>query len=287
MSPAGKKLRGGRSRKTAARAFCGLVMPISAMGRYYTADHWTQVNEVLTEAIQSISDPPFDAKLVSVADGVTIIHRTIVRNLSQADVIVCDVSGKNPNVMLELGMRLALQKRVVIVKDERTEFSFDTGPIEHLHYESALPIKSTRQFQKDLANKVLATYHRPHESYFQTFGLGKPPKGDESMPGAPLIVEILDDVQRRIIGIERGLVARLPQPSIRVDPTEAHDWLMDAVRAYIEKEGIKDPRKLIGNLRLSQRLSIQHDPLPYFQTPREFREALDVVLRELANGIPV
>jgi len=41
--------------------------------------------------------------------------------------IVCDISGRNPNVMFELGLRLAFDKPAIIIKDEITPYSFDTS----------------------------------------------------------------------------------------------------------------------------------------------------------------
>jgi hypothetical protein len=68
------------------------------------------------------------------ADDIGVIQKRIVQNLYSSDVIVCDVSGKNPNVMFELGMRLAFDKPTLIVKDDKTDYSFDTGIIEHVPY---------------------------------------------------------------------------------------------------------------------------------------------------------
>lgn len=36
--------------------------------------------------------------------------------------------------MFELGMRLTFDKPTIIIKDNTTDFIFDTGPIEHLQY---------------------------------------------------------------------------------------------------------------------------------------------------------
>jgi hypothetical protein len=44
------------------------------------------------------------------------------------------VSGKNPNVMFELGIRLAFDKATIIIKDDKTDYSFDTSVIQHIPY---------------------------------------------------------------------------------------------------------------------------------------------------------
>jgi hypothetical protein len=97
---------------------CGLVMPISAIDGC-TAEHWSEVKSIIIEAVESITDPIFSVRLVGDADDIGVIQKRIVQNLYSSDIIVCDVSGKNPNVMFELGMRLAFDKPTVIVKDEK------------------------------------------------------------------------------------------------------------------------------------------------------------------------
>ena len=78
---------------------CGIVMPISAIDGC-AESHWADVLDIFTE---SIEEAGFEANLVSNADESGIIHKRIIQNLYDNPVVVCDVSGKNPNVMFELG----------------------------------------------------------------------------------------------------------------------------------------------------------------------------------------
>ena len=109
---------------------CGVVMPISASGDC-NESHWAEVFAIISEALKPVG---FHANMVSGADEVTVIQKTIVQNLYDNPILVCDVSERNPNVMFELGMRLAFDKPTIIIKDDRTSFSFDTGVIEHVEY---------------------------------------------------------------------------------------------------------------------------------------------------------
>ena len=136
---------------------CGLVMPISAIDGV-SAEHWLEVKDIITSALQSSDKYDFSVRLVSDADEAGVIQRRIVQNLYEVDVVVCDVSGKNPNVMFELGMRLAFDKPTVIIKDEKTDYSFDTGVIEQVSYPRDLRFKKIVQFKEALLSKVTATY---------------------------------------------------------------------------------------------------------------------------------
>ena len=142
---------------------CGLIMPISGIDGC-PAEHWSDVKAIITDAVELIPVPKFTVKLVSDADDVGIIQKRIVQNVYGSDVVVCDVSGKNPNVMFELGMRLAFDKPTVIVKDDKTDYSFDTGIIEHVGYPRDLRFNKMVAFRSTLAEKVCATLKAANEN---------------------------------------------------------------------------------------------------------------------------
>ncbi|MEB1549034.1 hypothetical protein VDQ94_08990 [Xanthomonas campestris pv. campestris] len=131
-------------------------MPISAIDGC-TESHWTDVLDIVTEAVEETG---FAANLVSNADDVGIIHKRIIQNLYDNPIVVCDVSGKNPNVMFELGMRLAFDKPTIIVKDDKTSYSFDTSAIEHIEYPRDLRFSKIVEFKEKLAAKIKATHDR-------------------------------------------------------------------------------------------------------------------------------
>lgn len=138
---------------------CGLVMPISAIGGC-PEQHWADVKEILFDAVESAE---FNPNLVSDADDVGIIHRRIIQNLYENPIVVCDVSAKNPNVMFELGLRLAFDKATIIVKDDLTEYSFDTAVIEHIEYPRDLRFNKIVAFKEKLKAKIAATHKKATE----------------------------------------------------------------------------------------------------------------------------
>ncbi len=139
-----------------ALPFCGIIMPIADMAGYEKG-HWLRVREVLDQAIQAANYVP---RLVSESEDTGIIHANIVQNLFDDSVVVCDVSGKNANVMFELGLRLAFDKPTIIVKDDKTDYSFDTSPIKHIPYRADLRFDNVRDFQEAVAKAVAATVEK-------------------------------------------------------------------------------------------------------------------------------
>ncbi|MGE6361483.1 hypothetical protein [Psychrobacter glacincola] len=133
---------------------CGIVMPIAAMDGYLES-HWKDVKRIVESAIEEAG---FEARLVSDADDIGVIHKRIVQNLYDNPMIVCDISGRNPNVMFELGLRLAFDKPTIIIKDEVTPYSFDTSVIEHLSYPKGLRYHDIEIFKENLKDRIKKTY---------------------------------------------------------------------------------------------------------------------------------
>lgn len=132
---------------------CGLIMPIS-LTPTYRADHWDSVKNIIESAVVAAGFMP---SMVSDGSNSNLIHGRIVQNLFDAPIVVCDVSSKNPNVMFELGLRLAFDKPTIVIKDNATDYSFDTAPIEHLPYPSDLRFDQIVAFQQLLTAKLIAT----------------------------------------------------------------------------------------------------------------------------------
>lgn len=169
-----KKEAGEPQVSAPAQIVCGLVMPISEIDGC-SAGHWIEVKQIITEAIEGIESPNFRVRLVSDADDSGLIHKRIVQNVYADTIVVCDVSGKNPNVMFELGMRLAFDKPVVLIKDDQTDFTFDSGVIEHLGYSRSLRYSDVQRFKSLLQSKVVHTVQASAKdpsasSFLQHFG---------------------------------------------------------------------------------------------------------------------
>ncbi|MFM5554734.1 hypothetical protein ACET6R_11230 [Aeromonas veronii] len=144
---------------------CGLIMPIAG-NEAGTTEHWLQVRKIISDALAIIG---LKVKMVSDSDEVNVIHQNIVTNIYTNEIIVCDVSARNPNVMFELGMRLTFDKPVVIIKDRETPFSFDVGNIQHLEYPRSLNYVEIQKFQQDLCDKVSSTIEASHVKGYSPF----------------------------------------------------------------------------------------------------------------------
>lgn len=186
---------------------CGIVMPISAIDGC-SENHWSDVKTILQEAIASAG---YEADIVSNAEDISVIQTRIVQNLYDKDIIVCDVSCKNANVMFELGIRLAFDKPTIIVIDDKTGFPFDTSPIEHLVYPRDLRYSKIIEFKNKLMDKIQGTIKKAQEDpsyspFLKSFGKIKVATIEHkegSMDEA--ILQRLDDMQQALGRLSRPM----------------------------------------------------------------------------------
>lgn len=248
----------------------GIVMPISAIDGC-TAEHWSDVKSIITEAVDSIETPKFEAKLVSEANDVGIIHNRIIAGVYSSDIVVCDVSGKNPNVMFELGMRLAFDKPVVIIKDERTDYSFDTSAIEHLTYPRDLRFHPITVFKTTLAAKILATHNshknNPEASFLKTFGTIFKVQNLNEREAAPyeVLMAAVEETRRDVQTLAGKIATNQPEKTTAIRYYSTQSKIEHALKNVLERASPtslmsmqKDPRQTI-ELILSQNPELQKE----------------------------
>ena len=217
---------------------CGIVMPISAIDGC-AESHWADVLEILSEAIDAAGFVP---NVVSNADDVGIIQKRIIQNLYDNPIVVCDVSGKNPNVMFELGLRLAFDKPTIIVKDDKTAYSFDTSPIEHLDYPRDLRFSRIVDFKTKVSAKIQATHQKStsdpsYTTFLKHFGEFTVAKLDKKeVSGQEYILEELRSIRTTINRLDRiqGGPGRNMRPSFAGSSDDLNVCLKDRSDAEID-----------------------------------------------------
>lgn len=269
---------------------CGLVMPISSIDGC-NEQHWSDVKEILTEAVEAAG---FTANLVSYADDVGIIQKRIIQNLYENPIVVCDVSGKNPNVMFELGLRLAFDKPTIIVKDDKTSYSFDTSPIEHLEYPRDLRFTKIVEFKKSLQEKIQATLKKSQEDpnyttflkHFGTFTVAK--LDTKEVSKEDFIIEELKDLKKvvqrqqmmyndRVHMMEPALYGKYSSERTRMEMRKA---IKNLISEYPEVPMSKSKSPKFKEMVL-QRIMNDERVAQYFAGPEEFESVFYDAYQEL------
>jgi hypothetical protein len=114
LRPSGRS--GGR------KPVCFVAMPFTEKTEEYAPGFFTEVYASLFEP--AIVSAGFEARTAR-GQGSDVIHSTIVNGLLDADLVLVDLTEHNPNVLFELGLRIAEKKPIVLVKAIGTNPIFD------------------------------------------------------------------------------------------------------------------------------------------------------------------
>lgn len=107
---------------TAGQPICFIAMPFSEHNDSYPIGFFAEVlSSLFFPAIIKAGLTPRTAK----RQGSDLIHRTIVTELLDADLVLCDLTEHNPNVLSELGMRMNADLPVVLTRAKGTGAIFD------------------------------------------------------------------------------------------------------------------------------------------------------------------
>lgn len=73
----------------------------------------------------------------------------VIRDIQQADLVVCDLTDLNPNVMYELGFAHSIAKRVIQIADVETKLPFDLAQFRTIFFNGLDP-KSHQRARSDV-----------------------------------------------------------------------------------------------------------------------------------------
>ena len=209
--------------------------------------------------------------------------------------MVCDVSGKNPNVMFELGMRLAFDKPTIIVKDDKTAYSFDTSPIEHLGYPRDLRFAQIVEFRQQLADKIQGTYNksksdRTYTTFLKHFGSFSVAKVEtKALDASEVVLEEVRSLKALILrrGIGHMATQEPQEFALFEDRPTSHEALIDSAIRRAAAAGVlwhkasKGPRVEHLKAYIRSRYPIEE----IFRSPGEFDRVLAHRLKMLTPKI--
>lgn len=180
----------------AKKKICGIVMPISECDNL-SPSHWSDVRLIVERAATAAG---YEARLVSDTFESNLIHKEILQNIYNDDLIIVDVSGRNPNVFFELGIRMATQKPTIIIKDGITPYPFDTGPNRYIEYPRDLRHPAMEKFTQQLVKSIEKTAKQsPESSFIGSLGPFKVPEiKQEGISADEAILDRLGNIERQL-----------------------------------------------------------------------------------------
>lgn len=221
--------------ETASLPTCFIVMPISVpkhlVDRYGgRVDHFKKVCSSLIEpaaeraGLQAISPT---------RTGTENIQAAIINDLQGADFVLADLSGLNPNVFLELGIRSALDRPVCLVWDGLDPLPFDSATLNTHRYDPQPLFELNAEIQR-MADFISATVAKSdgRNELWKFFG-----SAADTLPVAELdpedasmhakldrVIELLDH------GVDR--TALMPRPTTVVTEDQLREVIAAVNTAY-------------------------------------------------------
>ncbi|CAI9413489.1 hypothetical protein [Lelliottia sp. T2.26D-8] len=134
---------------------CFIIMPIADMTGYESG-HFNRVyNHLIKPACAQAGFKPIRADDVTNSNFIVL---DILNRIVECDIAICDLSGRNPNVMYELGLRQAFNKKTVLIKDEKTNSPFDVQAFRYCEYDSVLRIDNAQTNAQSISKALNSTF---------------------------------------------------------------------------------------------------------------------------------
>lgn len=114
--------------------------------------------QLIIAAAQSAGVETWRLDQVAVAGSIT---EQLYAAIEQSDLIICDITHSNPNVMYELGYAHALRKPVIIISQRSEHMPFDVRSVRTLFYDAELGRQV--EFVRSLESMIQQALQNPEQ----------------------------------------------------------------------------------------------------------------------------
>jgi hypothetical protein len=187
---------------------CFAVMPIADIDGYEKG-HFSRVYEFIIKP--ACEKAGFNVKRADDTKVSNFIVLDILQQIYHSDIVICDLSARNPNVMYELGIRQAFELPTVLIKDTITPRIFDIQGLRDVAYDQSLRIDTVESAIIEVTNALTSTYeahlkkdNKHINSIVSLLGI-TPAKVKESSisPELSVVLNELRSFSHRMDGLER------------------------------------------------------------------------------------
>lgn len=139
---------------------CFVIMPIADTPGYENRHFDRVYSHIIKPACEKANFRPIRADEIT---NTNFIVLDILRRIVECDIAICDLSSRNPNVMYELGLRQAFNKKTVLIKDNITTNPFDVQGFRYCEYDNSLRIDCAHNNVIAIAKALTATHSASSE----------------------------------------------------------------------------------------------------------------------------
>ena len=185
------------------KPLCFVIAPIGIKG----SDTRKQSDVALRYIIQPALDQVYNVKRADEDSNSGEITRQMILDIENAELVVCNLSGLNANVMYELGVAHSRGKKVIHIYDKKTQLPFDIRQSRSIEFDVDDPdshstaVEDLRRFERSLSDK--STVSNPF-----TDAMAGPVKFDQEDLKNQTVTALLADFEEmfdRVESIERRL----------------------------------------------------------------------------------
>lgn len=166
-----------------------------------------------------------------------LITSQVIQRVLTADMVVADLTGRNPNVFYELAVRHASRKPLVQVIKKGEQIPFDVAGMRTIQLDLQ-DLDSVESVKADIRSQVAVieagdgTIENPITVSIDLKGLRE--SGNPEKRSLADILEAVAEVKNTVSRFEAHLNSIAPQPNPKVLSWQAYDDLLREVRKYVE-----------------------------------------------------
>lgn len=133
---------------------CFVMMPFAApIGGYYSTLYEPAIRKAGLTPVRADTDIFGTGKIID----------QIWSGITNARVLLAELTGRNPNVLYELGLAHALRKPVVLVSSNEDDVPFDVRHVRVIYYQTSDPFWGDKLIAK-IAENLLSAIKNPREA---------------------------------------------------------------------------------------------------------------------------
>lgn len=133
---------------------CFVIMPISDPKEYESGHFGCVYEDIFSPAIEAAG---FTPKRADDDKSSSMIQVSIIKDIIESPMAICDLSTRNPNVLFELGIRQAFDLPVVLVQEVDTPRIFDISTINTIDYRKTLRYREVLEDREKIKSAIIET----------------------------------------------------------------------------------------------------------------------------------
>ncbi len=139
--------------------FCFVIMPFSTTSSC-TEDEWDEIfNNVIKPAVEKTG---FNYKCERANSHFESIIEHILDSLNRSELVIADITDKNPNVLYELGVRHTLGGPAILISQKKDDIPFDLRPYPYKIY-GWKTAKEKKKFKEEIKEAIAYLENNPHK----------------------------------------------------------------------------------------------------------------------------